>query len=54
MNLLIDIDVVNLLLKNNGVGDRGPNFVILCSTECFECRRLGGDGLGERVLFRAG
>ena len=54
MNLLIDIDVGNLLLKNNGVGDRKPNFVILCSTECFECRRLGGDGLGERVLFRAG
>ena len=54
MNLLIDIDVVNLLLKNNRGGDRRPNFVILCSTECFECRRLGGHGLGQRVFFRAG
>ena len=32
MNLLIDFDVLNLLLKNSGGGDRRPNFVISCST----------------------
>ena len=54
MDLLFDFDVVKLLLKSNGGGDRRPNFVILYNMECFESRRSGGGGLGQRVFFRDG
>ena len=53
MNLLFDFDVMNLLFKNNGGRERRPNIVVLCSMECFQCRRLGGGGLGQRFLYRA-
>ena len=29
-------------------------FVIFCSLECFNCRWLGGGGVEQKVLFRAG
>ena len=29
MNVFFKFDVLNLLLKNNGVRDRRPNFIIL-------------------------
>ena len=54
MNLLFDFDVMNLLFKNNGGRERRPNIVVLCSMECFQCRRLVGGGLGQRFLYRAG
>lgn len=52
MNFFFYFDVVHLLFKNNR--DRVPSFVILFSTECFECQRLANGGLLQRVLFRAG
>ena len=51
--LLFNVDLVNLLLKNNG-GRQKASFCYFCSLESFNRPRVLGGGLGQRVLFRTG
>ena len=52
-DLLFNVDLVNLLLKNNGGGQKA-SFCYFCSLESFNRPRVLGGGLGQRVLFRTG
>ena len=57
MDLHFNSDIVNLLLKTNGGEIEGLIFFFFFffgSLECSNCRRVGGGGLEQKVLFRAG
>ena len=52
MNLLFNCDTKNLLLKTKG--ERQKAQFCFCSLECFNCWWVGGVGVEQRVLVRAG
>ena len=52
---LFNSDTVNLLLKTNGSGAEAESLIFLfCSLGCLICWQVGGDGVRQKVLFRAG
>ena len=55
-NFLFNVDMVNLLLKNNGGrgGGQKASFCYFCRLKSSNCRRVGGGGLGQKFLFRVG
>ena len=42
-DLLFNVDMVNLLLTNNGVGEQKVSFCYFCSLECSNCRKILGN-----------
>ena len=51
-NLLFNVDIVNLQLKKQWGERQKASFCYFCSLESSNCERLGGGGLGRKVLFR--